>query len=712
MFTVGHSTRQLSELVEMLKQNGVALLADVRTVPRSRTNPQFNTEALAQQLPAVHGLAYCWLGRELGGLRKADKSSQLNAGWDNASFRGKLVVPACRRHYMQTQEFQTGVEHLCQLATQQGPAAIMCAEAVNWRCHRSLISDALTVRGWQVVHIITAGKPPSPHKLTKFASVDGLTITYPAYPHTPRGKAAPRHRKRGRPDSGGEGQAKSANAGDMLRQAGHQAVGDTPPAALEARETPTERQGPCYGEGVSGAAIVGIDEPGVGLRGNSRSLEGKLVCGDDGITYQNACLAHAQGVKVVQEKPCSGRTKSADPASFVATAKIDTNGRARSADLARFQGEGFKMVAKVHLVDTPLPHPKVAPGSVRSRRPPKGSVRSFATRITPLGYLYVKPTEETVALAAGGQAEIPPFTPTPPNNTAHNSRKLLIWGTDDRVQVLSRAYPFSAVGNIRGEEASGISYGCSGAVVAASTIFTAGHWYPWAYATTFWNNAYVYGLCDADGKCDHDSFKYDIAVIRVDQPIGQYVGSLGMKWESTWQGYSVTSGGYPGDKAFGTMWKTSGKLDAFSGADSGIDDGWNGVVSSDLDAAPGQSGSNVWDSGNRVRALVNSGGDDGRTHHRTVTRSVANFVVGESKGLNLFNALNYAGPGITLRPGNYPQMPAGRNNWARSASISPGCTATLYDDPGYLGKQFVITANNFDFGDFANRASSVKLVCS
>ncbi len=79
-----------------------------------------------------------------------------------------------------------------------------------------------------------------------------------------------------------------------------------------------------------------------------------------------------------------------------------------------------------------------------------------------------------MALAAGGQAEIPPFSPSPPNNTAHNSRKLLIWGTDDRVQVLSRAYPFSAVGNIRGEEANGISYGCSGAVVAASTIFTAG----------------------------------------------------------------------------------------------------------------------------------------------------------------------------------------------------------------------------------------------
>ena len=88
LYTIGHSTRTTAELVEMLKQNGVATLVDVRTIPKSRTNPQFNKDTLEDELPSQHGLQYVWMGKELGGLRKRDKSSELNAGWHNASFRG------------------------------------------------------------------------------------------------------------------------------------------------------------------------------------------------------------------------------------------------------------------------------------------------------------------------------------------------------------------------------------------------------------------------------------------------------------------------------------------------------------------------------------------------------------------------------------------------------------------------------------------------
>lgn len=143
------------------------LLADVRTVPRSRHNPQYNSDALAKSLAAA-GLAYRHMP-ELGGLRKPRKDS-INMGWRNAGFRGFA-------DYMQTAEFETALDGLIELAG-KGCVCIMCAEAVPWRCHRSLIGDALTVRGVEVRDIMGPDKTPL-HELTPFAEVHGSSITYP-----------------------------------------------------------------------------------------------------------------------------------------------------------------------------------------------------------------------------------------------------------------------------------------------------------------------------------------------------------------------------------------------------------------------------------------------------------------------------------------------------------------------------------------------------
>jgi uncharacterized protein (DUF488 family) len=167
VLTIGHSTRQLDEFIELLQRNGVTLLADVRTVPRSRRNPQFNQESLPDPLSA-RGIDYLHLP-ELGGLRKTRRDSP-NTGWENASFRGYA-------DYMQTPEFEHAVERLIELAS-QAQIALMCAEAVPWRCHRSLIADALVVRGIPVEHILGPSSR-RPHTLRSFARVDGTRITYP-----------------------------------------------------------------------------------------------------------------------------------------------------------------------------------------------------------------------------------------------------------------------------------------------------------------------------------------------------------------------------------------------------------------------------------------------------------------------------------------------------------------------------------------------------
>ena len=168
IFTVGHSTHPIDEFIAMLKAHGVKKLIDVRTVPKSRHNPQFNADALAASVRAS-GITYRRM-ESLGGLRHARKDSQ-NGAWRNASFRGYA-------DHMQTDEFTGAIEQLLERGRHSN-AAVMCAEAVPWRCHRSLIGDALLVRNVQVLDIMTE-KSAKPHTLTSFARVDGQRVWYPA----------------------------------------------------------------------------------------------------------------------------------------------------------------------------------------------------------------------------------------------------------------------------------------------------------------------------------------------------------------------------------------------------------------------------------------------------------------------------------------------------------------------------------------------------
>jgi uncharacterized protein (DUF488 family) len=167
IFTVGHSTRTLPQFLQLLKAYGVRRVADVRSIPRSRHTPQFNQASLARKLRSA-GIAYIHL-KKLGGRRHTTKAS-VNAAWRNASFRGFA-------DYMQTKEFTDGIEQLLALARKR-PTAIMCAEAVPWRCHRSLIGDALVIRGIRVEDLLSATNS-RPHRLTPFAKHRGLHITYP-----------------------------------------------------------------------------------------------------------------------------------------------------------------------------------------------------------------------------------------------------------------------------------------------------------------------------------------------------------------------------------------------------------------------------------------------------------------------------------------------------------------------------------------------------
>jgi len=169
IYTIGHSTRTFDELVAMLRSFNVSVLADIRTIPRSRHNPQFNRDTLRSALHTPRR-RYVHLP-ELGGLRRAREGSP-NTGWRNASFRGFA-------DYMLTQDFEAGLAKLWAL-TANGPVALMCAEAVPWRCHRSLIADLLTARGARVEHI-TSAKRSVLHRLTPFAKIEGMHITYPGH---------------------------------------------------------------------------------------------------------------------------------------------------------------------------------------------------------------------------------------------------------------------------------------------------------------------------------------------------------------------------------------------------------------------------------------------------------------------------------------------------------------------------------------------------
>lgn len=167
VYTVGHSTRSLEEFIALLKAHSVASLIDVRTVPRSRHNPQFNRDELQDELEAA-GIGYVHVAG-LGGFRRTHPGS-VNTGWRNASFRGFA-------DYMQTTEFAENLAALIDRAAHE-QIALMCAEAVPWRCHRSLIADALVVRGIRVEEIVSVTRRQV-HTLTPFARVSGTAVTYP-----------------------------------------------------------------------------------------------------------------------------------------------------------------------------------------------------------------------------------------------------------------------------------------------------------------------------------------------------------------------------------------------------------------------------------------------------------------------------------------------------------------------------------------------------
>jgi uncharacterized protein (DUF488 family) len=168
VLTIGHSTRTIEQFIGLLQAHGATCVVDVRTVPRSGHNPQFNKDSLPGSLKKV-GLEYIHIPG-LGGLRHARRDSP-NAGWRNVSFRGYA-------DYMQTPEFTESLEELIRLA-RGGRVAMMCAEALPWRCHRSLVADALLVRGISTEDIMSETQRRV-HTLTPFAKVQGVEITYPA----------------------------------------------------------------------------------------------------------------------------------------------------------------------------------------------------------------------------------------------------------------------------------------------------------------------------------------------------------------------------------------------------------------------------------------------------------------------------------------------------------------------------------------------------
>jgi uncharacterized protein (DUF488 family) len=167
VWTIGHSNRSLAEFLGLLAAHGIQTVVDLRTIPRSRHNPQFNRETLPAALAGA-GVEYVPLAA-LGGLRHPHPDSR-NTGWRNLSFRGFA-------DYMQTEAFAEALQNLIRIQD-AARTAVMCAEAVPWRCHRSLIADALTAKGISVNHIMSATKA-SPHRLTPFARIDGGKVLYP-----------------------------------------------------------------------------------------------------------------------------------------------------------------------------------------------------------------------------------------------------------------------------------------------------------------------------------------------------------------------------------------------------------------------------------------------------------------------------------------------------------------------------------------------------
>ncbi|HEX8679412.1 MAG TPA: DUF488 domain-containing protein [Chthoniobacterales bacterium] len=167
IWTIGHSTRTIDQFAELLTQHAIAVLADVRLLPGSKRYPHFNQDALARSL-GEHGIRYEHF-RELGGRRKPRPDST-NTAWRNDAFRGYA-------DYMESDAFRAGIERLVAVAAETGPAALMCAEAVWWRCHRALVSDYLKARGVEVLHILAPGKAES-HPFTSAARIVDGALSY------------------------------------------------------------------------------------------------------------------------------------------------------------------------------------------------------------------------------------------------------------------------------------------------------------------------------------------------------------------------------------------------------------------------------------------------------------------------------------------------------------------------------------------------------
>lgn len=184
VLSLGHSTRNRKEFIALLQAHGVRQLVDVRTIPRSRHNPQFNRAVLSRTLPHA-GIGYRHMAG-LGGLRHSRQGS-INTGWRNKSFRGYA-------DYMQTPDFRRAIRKLIETARRR-QVAVMCAEAVPWRCHRSLIADALLIRGIPVEEIQSTTRT-RPHLLTPWARVERTRITYPPGPGTIKRAVRPRERER------------------------------------------------------------------------------------------------------------------------------------------------------------------------------------------------------------------------------------------------------------------------------------------------------------------------------------------------------------------------------------------------------------------------------------------------------------------------------------------------------------------------------------
>jgi len=168
-YTMGFSNRTWEETLEILKVFRIERLIDIRTLPGSKHTPQFNLEHLQQELTKA-GIEYIHM-KNLGGLRKPLKDSTVNSGWQNSGFRGYA-------DYMQTPEFGSALDELIRLFKEE-TTVYCCTEAVFWRCHRQLVSDALMVRGYHIAHIFSATKAEE-HKLTKFLKAEGTRVTYPS----------------------------------------------------------------------------------------------------------------------------------------------------------------------------------------------------------------------------------------------------------------------------------------------------------------------------------------------------------------------------------------------------------------------------------------------------------------------------------------------------------------------------------------------------